>query len=75
MVAALSQRLDVMHLLRLDEPAFLLAPLTKRVSISYIDILIYLRVLKNLKILTRVRMRDLRVLYSLFDTFPIYMLF
>ena len=32
-VAALSQRLDVMHLLRLDEPAFLLAPLTKRVCI------------------------------------------
>ena len=33
MVAAFSQRLDVMHLLRLDEPAFLLAPLTKRVCI------------------------------------------
>ena len=32
-VAAFSQRLDVMHLLRLDEPAFLLAPLTKRVCI------------------------------------------
>ena len=48
---------------------------TYALSISYIDILIYLRVLKNLKILTRVRMRDLRVLYSLFDTFPIYMLF
>ena len=32
-VAALSQRLDVMHLLRLDEPAFPLAPLTKRVCI------------------------------------------
>lgn len=32
-VAALSQRLDVMHLLRLDEPAFLLASLTKRVYI------------------------------------------
>ena len=40
-----------------------------------VNILIYLRVLKNLKILTRVRMRDLRVLYSLFDTFSIYMLF
>lgn len=32
-VAALSQRLDVMHLLRLGKPAFALAPLTKRVCI------------------------------------------
>ena len=32
-VAALSQRLDVMHLLCLDEPAFPLASLTKRVCI------------------------------------------
>ena len=33
MVTALCQRLDVMHLLRLDEPAFLLALLIKRVYI------------------------------------------
>lgn len=32
-VTALSQRLDVMHLLCLDEPAFPLASLTKRVCI------------------------------------------
>ena len=32
-VAALSQRLDVMHLLCLGKPAFALAPLTKRVCI------------------------------------------
>lgn len=34
-----------------------------------------IRVLKNLKILTRVCMRDLRVLYSLFYTFSTHMLF
>ena len=33
MVTAFCQRLDVMHLLRLHEPAFLLAQLTKRVCV------------------------------------------
>ena len=33
MVTTFCQRLDVMHLLRLHEPSFLLAPLTKRVCI------------------------------------------
>ena len=43
----------------------------ERVAHFFIDIYI----LKNLKILTRVHMRDLRVLYSLFYTFSICMLF